>query len=333
MKFLIPIVLIFMYACEDVQENNQELNLLFISSEGNFGNSDGSISVFDGEDKIQVIENVGDVVQSILVHENHLFVIVNNSHLIKRYSIDESGLMLPGIEISTDNSSPREMCIVDNKLYFTNWVSKDVKVLNLETYSIESSISLPGVPEDIIASNGNLWVSLPNLELYDTNEGSSIVKIDINNQTIVETYDVGQGPQHMILENEIIWIARTFYSSNWEAFYGSSSLNISTGEVEVLNYGPGTVCGGNIMKINDQIYRTANGGVMPLESDLSLNQSLRIGSYQSVYSASANQELVFLGVSDYASPDTVYVHSNLGEIISTLTVDVLPGDYATWSTN
>ena len=52
MKFLIPIVLIFMYACEDVQENNQELNLLFISSEGNFGNSDGSISVFDGEDKI-----------------------------------------------------------------------------------------------------------------------------------------------------------------------------------------------------------------------------------------------------------------------------------------
>ena len=54
------------------------------------------------------------------------------------------------------------------------------------------------------------------------------------------------------------------YSSNWEAFYGSSSLNISTGEVEVLNYGPGTVCGGNIMKINDQIYRTANGGVMPL---------------------------------------------------------------------
>ena len=206
-------------------------------------------------------------------------------------------------------------------------------MLNLETYSIESSISLPGVPEDIIASNGNLWISLPNLELYDTNEGSSIVKIDINNQTIVETYDVGQGPQHMILENETIWIARTFYSSNWEAFYGSSILNISTGEVEVLNYGPGTVCGGNIMKINDQIYRTANGGVMPLESDLSLNQSLRIGSYQSVYSASANQELVFLGVSDYASPDTVYVHSNLGEIISTLTVDVLPGDYATWSTN
>ena len=322
-----------MYACEDVQENNQESNLLFISSEGNFGNSDGSISVFDGEDKIQVIENIGDVVQSILVHENHLFVIVNNSHLIKRYSIDESGLMLPGIEISTDNSSPREMCIVDNKLYFTNWVSKDVKVLNLETYSIEASISLPGVPEDIIASSGNLWISLPNLELYDANEGSSIVKIDINNQTIVEAYDVGQGPQHMILENETIWIARTFYSSNWEAFYGSSNLNINTGEVEVLNYGPGTVCGGNIMKINDQISRTANGGVMPLESDLSLNQSLRIGSYQSVYSASANQGSVFLGVSDYASPDTVYVHSNLGEIISTLSVDVLPGDYATWSTN
>ena len=331
MRFFIPIVLLFMYACEDVQDNNQQSNLLFISSEGTYGNGDGSISVFNGDDKIQVIENVGDVVQSILVHNSHLFVIVNNSHLIKRYSISDSGLKLPGIEISTDNSSPREMCIVDNKLYFTNWASKDVKVLNLETYSIESSISLPGVPEDIIASNGYLWVSMPNLELYDTNQGSAIAKIDLTSQLIEETYNVGQGPQHMILENETIWVARIFYNSNWEAFYGSSKLNISTGEVEVLNYGPGTVCGGNIIKINDQIYRTANGGVMPLESDLSLNQSLRIGSYQSVYSAGAYHESVFLGVSDYVGPDTVYVHSELGNIINTLTVDVLPGDYAFWS--
>ena len=44
------------------------------------------------------------------------------------------------------------------------------------------------------------------------------MKIDINNQTIVETYDVGQGPQHMILENEIIWIARTFIVQTGKLF-------------------------------------------------------------------------------------------------------------------
>ena len=46
--------------------------------------------------KYKQLENIGDVVHSILVHENKLFVIVNNSHLIKRYSITETGLSLPG---------------------------------------------------------------------------------------------------------------------------------------------------------------------------------------------------------------------------------------------
>ena len=64
------------------------------------------------------IEEIGDVVQSIIVNNNHLFVIANNSHKIKRYSITESGLNLPGIDIETNNSSPREMVIVNDKLYF-----------------------------------------------------------------------------------------------------------------------------------------------------------------------------------------------------------------------
>ena len=64
-----------------------------------------------GLEKIQIVENVGDVVQSILVHEDDLFVAVNNSHTIKKYDITDSGLALPGIEISTNNSGPRGKCV------------------------------------------------------------------------------------------------------------------------------------------------------------------------------------------------------------------------------
>ena len=140
-KTLILISLIFI-GCEDSYNKLQNPNLLFVASEGTYGDSNGSISVFSEEEKIQTVENLGDVVQSIHIDDDKLFVIVNNSHLIKRYSITESGLNLPGIEISTNNSSPREMVIVGDKLYFTNWNSKDVKVLDLVTYSIVSSISL-----------------------------------------------------------------------------------------------------------------------------------------------------------------------------------------------
>ena len=330
MKKIIPLTLLLAFACEDNFKDNPESDLLFITSEGTFGDGNGSISVFQGEEEIQTIDNVGDVVQSLLVHQDKLFVLVNNSHLIKRYSITESGLSLPGIEISTENSSPREMVVVRNKLYFTNWKSKDVKVLNLETYAIESSILIDGLPEDIVSDGNFLWVSIPNLELYDTNNGSSIVQIDINSETIVDSYEVGNGPQQMILDGNTLWISRTFYTSDWSPFYGSSRLNIETGEVKVVNYGAGTVCGGDMMVINDQVYRTTEGGVAPLEIDLSLNQSARIGSYTSLYSAGAHQNTIFMGISDYIAPDTVLIHNEMGALIHTFSVGVLPGDYAIW---
>ena len=104
---------------------------VFVANEGNFGASNGSISMINNNDEVYHIEEVGDVVQSLEVYEDKLLVVVNNSHMIKVYDISEDGLALPGIEISTDNSSPRELVVVDNKVYFTNWNTKDVKVLNL----------------------------------------------------------------------------------------------------------------------------------------------------------------------------------------------------------
>ena len=49
---------------------------------------------------------------------------------------------MPGIEIDTDGSSPRDLYILNDKVYFINWNSQDVKVLNLFNYVIESSIAI-----------------------------------------------------------------------------------------------------------------------------------------------------------------------------------------------
>ena len=145
--FILSGIIAFNYNCEDAStaDNNNSSNLLFIASEGNFGQNNGSISVFNENEKIQELLNVGDVLQSILVHDNHLYAIINGNSEIKRYAISETGLTLPGITISTNNSSPREMCVLNNKLYFSNWNSKDIKVLNLNTFSIEQSIPLNGL--------------------------------------------------------------------------------------------------------------------------------------------------------------------------------------------
>ena len=332
-KIVILISLIFI-GCEDSYNSKGNPNLLFVASEGTYGDSNGSISVYAEEEKIQTVESLGDVVQSILIDDDKLFVIVNNSHLIKRYSITESGLNLPGIEISTNNSSPREMVIVDNKLYFTNWNSHDVKVLDLVTFSIISSIPLDGIPEDIVSKDENLYVSISQLELYDTNNGSTVVQININTEEITNTYEVGRGPEKMLIDNDNLWISRTFYSSDWaSASYGSSLINLGTDEISIIDYGMGMICGGNILKFNNQIYRTVNGGVAPLTTDLNLNIASKMGSYQNLYSASSSNGNLLLGTSDYVAPDTVYIHDQLGELIRELPVGVLPKDFAFWTNN
>ena len=205
--FSVLMSLIFIsVGCESEKNNSSDdipINLLFVSSEGNYGQGNGSITVFNGEQKIQEILDIGDVVQSILIHENHLFVIVNGSSEIKRYFITESGLKLPGITISTQSSSPREMIIINNKLYFTNWNSRDIKVLNLATYAITDQIFVAGLPEDITTDGTFLYVSVPHKDLYDQGNGSHVIKINPDINEIINTYEVK-------VPNNLLFIITTY---------------------------------------------------------------------------------------------------------------------------
>ena len=44
--------------------------------------------------------------------------------------------------------------------------------------------------KDIVTDGNNIWVSIPQLELYDENSGSSVVKIGAEDNSIIESYDV-----------------------------------------------------------------------------------------------------------------------------------------------
>ena len=326
MKSKFIFMLFLFIACENNTGVDNDEKLTFIASEGNFGRSNASITVFQGPNQIQKVSNIGDVIQSIMVYDDKLFVLINNSHLIKIYSITSAGLSLPGIEISTQNSGPREMTIVNDLLYFTNWNSNDIKVLNLETYFIEDSIKVNGMPEGIVSDGTHLWVAI--------SSGNTVEKISINSKQIVETLQVGNGPQQMLIEGSSLWISRTYYSPDWtETYYGTSQIDLLSGSIQIREYDTGVVCGGDMMKINEQAYRTFEGGVARMKSDLTINRTSKIGSYNtnSLYSADAHSNYIFMGTtSDFNDPDTVYVHNNSGEYSFTYIVNACPGDYAVW---
>ena len=331
MKNRLFIVLLLLVGCSSnpiVDNTEQTAQWIFVANEGNFGASNGSISMINNNDEVYHIEEVGDVVQSLEVYEDKLLVVVNNSHMIKVYDISEDGLSLPGIEISTDNSSPRELVVVGDKVYFTNWNTQDVKVLNMVNYNIETSISVDGLPESIVTDGSYLWVGITMNS--DWSSASSVVKIDVSTNSIVETYEVGLGPQSLVIENNDVYVARTFYDENWVSFHGSSK--ISQSEITMKNYGVGTACGGSMMKYNSEVYRSFDGGIATLDFELNINTASKIGSYNQsqVYSTEVIGDYIYFGITDYIEINEVRVVDFNGNEVSTYDVGILPGDFTIW---
>ena len=332
--FIISLALFFWTACENnnttASDSEPNSSWIFVANEGNFGAGNGSVTMKDDNGKINTIDNIGDVVQSVEVYKNKLFVIVNNSHKIMIYNINETGVDLPGIEIPTENSSPREMTIINDKVYFTNWNSQDVKVLNLSTYAIESSIPIEGLPEDIITDGVNLWVSIPYLGLYDTNDGTQVVRISLETEQIVETYDVGRGPESLTLFNDEVYVARTYYSSDWtETTFGVSKI----GEVitEVV-YGLGAPCGGSIMLYDNKVYRSYGGGIAPIDDNLEIQSLDRIGSFDQsqVYHVEIINGFIYFTLTDYSSMNILIKVDINGNELTSYDVGLIPGDLAFW---
>lgn len=328
--FLVSIVL-FITGCDDSSSVSGPMpssSYVFVACEGNYGASNGTVYAIDDYGNTSSIGSLGDVVQSVEVHGDKLFVIVNNSHRIMIYDITEYGISEPGIEVSTGNSSPREMVVLNEKVYFTNWNTQDVKVLNLFTYQIESSLVLENLPEDIITDGEYLYVSMPNLTLNDQNLGSRVVKIDPTSMSVLETHEVGLGPESLLMLNDEIYISRTNYSADWyTAYYGSSK--IANGVVTVSDYGTGVACGGSILVSNNTVYRTYDGGIAPLDgSSLEIDALGRIGDYgSSIYNAESINGLIWLGLTD----NTVRVMNSSGAEVGLYSVGAYPGDFAVWN--
>ena len=318
-KLLFLITAIYIsYSCSDdtlINNENSVESFVFVACEGNFGSSNGSIHYFNQSGDAFSIDNIGDIVQSLEVYNNKLFVIVNNSHKIVVYDITENGLSLPGIEVSTNESSPREMVIVEDNLYFTNWNTNDIKKLNLFNYVISDFSSLDGKPESIIYDNGKLYVAIQmNNDYSDSNK---VNQISIETGTIEKEWTVGFGPTSIIKDDNNIYVANTYYDENYNAFYGTSRLNIINDEVLVNNYNEGVVCGGSIHKFSSSIFRSSDGGIISLDVNLNFISNTKIGDEipSQLYSTEIINNKIYFGITNFTDINLVKIYnSNLSLI-------------------
>ena len=335
--FTCSFMLVF-YGCDD---SSNVLNILdeasdsfvFVANEGDFNSpGSGSISYIDQRGVVKSLESLGSTVHSVEVFEDMLLVSVNGDQKILIYSISEFGLVLQQ-EILTDGQSPRDVMVYNGKAYFPTWdqdwyvyptIPGFIKVLDLSTFEITESIEVGIMPEGMLVKDGYLWVA---------NSGeSSVSKINLSSNTVDMNYSVGSGPQFLTELSGNIYIARTFYDQNWNPAYGTSM--ISSGEVSevVHQFSAGSACGGSIMTLDNKVYRSFDGGIAQIDSNLEIDELSRIGSFNqsNVYHVETFNGNIYFAITDYGNLNKLSILNQSGDELSTFNVGKNPGDFAFW---
>jgi hypothetical protein len=266
---------------------------------------------------------LGDVGQSMSIYQEKLYIIMNNSHTIEVMSLAggiyyESTLDLP-------SSSPRYITFNGEKGYISSWNLNAILILNLNNMEIIDTVEIDGKPEKMIYFEDHLYISVPNKSDWSTND--KVLKMRLSDNIIVENFTVEPGPSMIALYDSSLFITSSSYDDMWNKYSGTSTINLSTSEILRYNAGQTTSYGSDIFVFQNEIYQIFQGGLVPLNNDLSPNTSQKIGNYPSLYSADSYEDFLVLGISDYVAPDTVIILSNEGVVLEEFIVSAIPGSF------
>jgi YVTN family beta-propeller protein len=181
---------------------------VFIINEGNFGSGDGSVTYFSPstgniiQDIFKVANNrpLGDVVQSMTLHDNKGYIVVNNSHTVEIVNKND----FESIGTINGFAGPRFLLpITSSKAYVSDWFANEVKVIDLNSLSITGSISAGNGPEQMALINNKVFVA--NVGGYDID--STVTVIDATANTVITTIQTPLNPNSIVTDvNGKIWV-------------------------------------------------------------------------------------------------------------------------------
>lgn len=208
-----------------------------VVNEGNFGQSNGSLTAYDAETE-KVLENafqtannrpLGDVVQSMYFSGAAGYVVVNNSRKIE--VVDNEFKSTATIEEGLAN--PRFLLKAEDQLFVSNWGNFDenfaldqsyVLILNAASFEEEGFVETEDGTENLAYSEGYVYAS--------NSFTNTVSVIDVSDGTLSATLETGFSPGEMVVGSEgTVWlICGGSYQANDGAIYKLSSTQ---SEVEV----------------------------------------------------------------------------------------------------
>ena len=213
-KLLLPVILltVLIASCDDDAEDDKTPVVInttgvFVVNEGSFGSGNGSVSFLNVNTNVMtnnVFETVngfplGDVAQSMTLHQNKGYIVVNNSQKIE--VVD--GTTFASIQTINGFQSPRHFVGVGAKGYVCDWTSNTVKVLNLATNTITGSIPAGNGPEQALVSGTKLFV----VNVGGFGMDSTVTVIDLLTDGVIATLHVGVNPNSIVADGSgKLWV-------------------------------------------------------------------------------------------------------------------------------
>jgi len=306
----------------------------FALCEGNFGQANATLWSFD--ENLSAIDGpliwdtdtnpLGDVAQSLTLYDNKLYIIMNNSHTVRVLDL-ENGIT-PAGDIDMPGASPRFMAVQHSQErgFVSSWNLGGLLVIDLTTDEIIDTLSLGGLPEEMIIQGDKLYVSI-NLN-SDWTANNQVIELDISTvmPSISRSFTVIDGPGSMVILNDTLYVTSIYYNASWESFTGTSSIDLATGTVLSVDHGAYANSTADIDLIDRTPYRVFGSSIVPLNGDLTLAQTGLIGNVSNIYSFSVQNDKVVVGTSDFVAPDEIVVFAPDGSSEASFTLGALPGD-------
>ncbi len=298
---------------------------LFIINEGNFMYGNASLTYYDTKSGTVENEvfirangvNLGDVAQSMTIHNGKGYIVINNSGVI--FVIDPATFLITGN--ITGLISPRHIHFVnDNKAYITDLYREKITIVDPVTYTITGSINTPGhrSTEEMVQWDNYLFVSCWS---YD----NKILVIDTQTDVVTDSIEVGDQPSQMLLDkNDKIWCAASgkifridaptrnvekIFTVSDEAAYSYLALNATRDTVYIMN--------------RDVWRMSSDAGTIPLKPFIS-NQNKR---YYGLAVDPATSHIYIADAIDYVQPGKIYCFDPEGVPVDTLTAGINPGAF------
>jgi DNA-binding beta-propeller fold protein YncE len=323
--YFFSLALITIYSCDPARRKGEDplptkgtkpAELAFICNEGNFQFGNASLTIYDFANDILVQDAfnsannrpLGDVLQSLFIKNNELFLVVNNSQRIEVIDLKTQKLL----RTYSGFHSPRNITLkAGNLAYVSEYYKDEIKLIDLSTGTIEKNITVPGWHDEMLLHGNKLFVT--------TTNRNKLYVVNTTTDELTDSIELRAGGHAIVLDQtNKIWVLCGGASTSGRAaiYCINPNNNIIEKTIELPNNDASRLVinavGSELYYINEHIYK------LPIQANNAPSTPFIQSNNNRFYALAFNpfrNELWAADAVDYVQRSTIMRFNNNGEQI------------------